>query len=53
MKPDDTAAEHDTLSLRLPAQLLQRLAELARDNERSVSAEARLALRQHLERAAA
>jgi hypothetical protein len=36
------------LALRLPATELERFAEVARRGERSVSAEARIALRRHL-----
>jgi predicted transcriptional regulator len=46
-----TQANRTTLNIDLPT--YRRLAEVARQNERSASAEARLAIRRHLEAASA
>lgn len=50
----ETQVEHDwRRTLDLPAELREPLAELAERAERSVAAEIRVALREHVERAAA
>ena len=46
----DTDTEDRFLTIRLPDDLLDRLRELAKLNERAAGAEARLAIREHVER---
>mgnify|MGYP001333875853 FL=1 len=43
--PDTAAEEHEMFTARMPADLMAELRVLARENDRSLSAEARLALR--------